>query len=260
MFKPVEKKSLADAVFEQLREEIVTGRMEPGEALPAERMLSDMLGVNRGAVREALKRLEQARLVTIQQGGSTRVLDFKETAGTDLLAALLMRTDGSIDTKVARSVMEMRSAIAADIARLSARRASAEVIEQLQSLLEQMQQQRKDLPQLQLLSMEFWKILVKGSDNVAYQLAINSLEESYSKFRHVMLHVLQDEFTNFDAYRDIVRAIEARDEEEAEFEARRLISLGEAKIGEMMDVIDQTMEIVSEVNEKDVDVLQFAQK
>ena len=94
MFKPVEKKSLADAVFEQLREEIVTGRMEPGEALPAERMLSDMLGVNRGAVREALKRLEQARLVTIQQGGSTRVLDFKETAGTDLLAALLMRTDG----------------------------------------------------------------------------------------------------------------------------------------------------------------------
>ena len=51
--KPVARKSLSDAVFDQLSQEIVQGRMRPGTPLPSERSLCDMLRVNRGAVREA---------------------------------------------------------------------------------------------------------------------------------------------------------------------------------------------------------------
>ena len=236
--KPVEKKSLADAVFEQLREEIVSGRMEPGDALPAERLLSEMLGVNRGAVREALKRLEQAKLVSIQQGGSTRVLDFRQTAGTDLLSSLLIRQDGTIDTKVVCSVMEMRSALGADIARLAAQRASPALIAQLDATIAQMRQQRRDLAALQLLSMEFWKLLVRGSDNVAYQLAINSLEDSYSKFRHLLLKTMEQEFTQTDAYEALVRAIKQRDQAEARDAALDIMRPGQLKIEQLMAALD----------------------
>ena len=120
--KPVARKSLSDAVFDQLSQEIVQGRMRPGTPLPSERSLCDMLRVNRGAVREALKRLSQAGLILIQHGGGTRVLDFKQTASLDLLDHLLFRHDGTIDLRVARSVMEMRAVMAPDIARLAARR------------------------------------------------------------------------------------------------------------------------------------------
>ena len=75
-FKPVKKKSLATAVFEQLRDRILQGKLKPGENLPSERILVERLQVNRGAVREGLKRLEQAGLVSITQGGATSVLDF----------------------------------------------------------------------------------------------------------------------------------------------------------------------------------------
>lgn len=234
----MEKKSLADAVFEQLREEIVSGRMEPGEALPAERLLSEMLGVNRGAVREALKRLEQAKLVTIQQGGSTRVLDFRQTAGTDMLSSLLVRQDGSIDTKVVRSVMEMRSALGADIARLAAKRATPEQVAELEEIVALMHERRRDLPALQLLSMEFWKGLVRCSDNVAYQLAINSLEESYSKFRHLLLHTMQEEFTKTDAYDALTRAVKDHDGQEAYACALEIVRLGEHKIEQLMAALD----------------------
>ncbi len=238
MFKPVERRSLADAVFEQLREEIVSGRMEPGEALPAERLLSDMLGVNRGAVREALKRLEQARLISIQQGGATRVLDFRQTAGTDMLSSLLVRADGSIDTRVARSVLEMRSALASDSARLAARRAGDEDVQQMSALLTQMHANRKRLEVLQELSMTFWKVLVAASENVAYQLAINSLDESYSKFRHVMLQLMAAELTDLPRYEALLEAIQARDEEEAALQARELVRLGESRIGELLTTLD----------------------
>jgi len=120
MLKPIHKTSLSDAVFEQLRGEILSGSLRVGESLPAERALCEMLDVNRGAIREALKRLAQARLVSTAHGGGTQVLDFRRMAGLDLLSALLFTPDGGIDRMVARSVIEMRSLLAPEISRLAA--------------------------------------------------------------------------------------------------------------------------------------------
>ncbi|MBZ0253541.1 MAG: GntR family transcriptional regulator, partial [Candidatus Methylomirabilis sp.] len=57
MLQAIERKSLSDAVFEQLRARIVAGALAAGETLPSERALCETLQVNRGALREALKRL-----------------------------------------------------------------------------------------------------------------------------------------------------------------------------------------------------------
>ena len=59
MLRPVQTRSLPDEVFGQLLGEIVSGRYAPGETLPGERGLSDVFGVNRHVVREALKRLRE---------------------------------------------------------------------------------------------------------------------------------------------------------------------------------------------------------
>jgi GntR family transcriptional regulator, transcriptional repressor for pyruvate dehydrogenase complex len=237
MFKPVQKKSLSDAVFEQLRTEIISGRMEPGSTLPAERALCEALGVNRGAVREALKRLEQARLVSVQHGGSTTVLDYREHAGTDLLSALLITAEGRVNTRVARSVMEMRSALAPDIARLCAIR-GRHLADAIDAIVEQMAYHRKDLGRLQILSLEFWSTLVEGSDNVAYQLALNSMREAYEKFAHLLTHVLADEFKDLEAYRAIADAIRNADPDEAEAIAREHIRPGEERIGKVIQTLE----------------------
>ncbi|MFU8803703.1 MAG: FadR/GntR family transcriptional regulator [Bradymonadaceae bacterium] len=238
MLKPVQKKSLSDAVFEQLRAEIISGRMQPGSTLPAERALCEALGVNRGAVREALKRLEQARLVSVQHGGSTTVLDYRESAGTDLLSALLITAEGSVNTRVARSVMEMRSALAPDIARLCALRGQA-VADEVEAVVGTMEANPRDIAELQQLSMRFWSILVEGSDNVAYQLAYNSLGEAYGKFAHLLTHILADEFKDLQAYRAIARAVREGDEIEAEAMARELIQLGEARIAKLIKSLEK---------------------
>ncbi|MBL4684272.1 MAG: FadR family transcriptional regulator, partial [Nannocystaceae bacterium] len=123
----IAKKTLSDEVFEQLSTQIVYGRLDPGVNLPSERDLGETLGVNRGAIREALRRLSQAGLVRISQGGGTKVLDFRRSGGLDLLPRLVFLADGKVDLDVARSIMEMRAALAPDIARLCARRADADV-------------------------------------------------------------------------------------------------------------------------------------
>src|SRR5690349_9721839 len=101
---------------------VVDGSLAPGEALPSERRLAELLGVSRPAVREALQRLSATRLVDVRHGGSTTVRDYQKHAGLDLLPRLLVR-DGELDTAVARSIIEARLAIGPDVARMAAERA-----------------------------------------------------------------------------------------------------------------------------------------
>src|SRR3569623_2079182 len=104
---PVSRRSVPDAVFDQVLCEVVSGALGPGEPLPSERRLAEVLGVSRPAVREALQRMAQTRLVEVRHGGSTTVRDFRRYAGLDLLPSLLLRA-GSIDVPVVRSVVEAR--------------------------------------------------------------------------------------------------------------------------------------------------------
>ena len=90
MFETVAKQSLSEAVFAQLRSRIISRELASGDELPSERILCEMLGVNRGAVREGIKRLQQAGLVQVRHGGPTVVLNFEEEAGLEMLPALLI--------------------------------------------------------------------------------------------------------------------------------------------------------------------------
>ncbi|MCA9663169.1 MAG: FadR family transcriptional regulator [Myxococcales bacterium] len=236
--KPIERKSLSDAVFDQLSDAIVSGRMAPGTALPSERTLCEMLQVNRGAVREALKRLSQAGLINIQHGGGTTVLDFKRTASLDLLSQLLYNAEGTIDLKVARSVMEMRAALGPDIARLCARRAPPAIHARLLALVEAMNEAKEDLPTLQELAIQFWDLLVRGADNIAYELAFNSLRGTYDDLREVLVEVLGEELRDLSSYRAIADAVRRGDDLSATHVARALMEKGTQAIFQVLAALE----------------------
>jgi DNA-binding FadR family transcriptional regulator len=226
VLKPVRRQSLSDAVFDQLREQIVSGAMQAGAPLPAERALCEALGVNRGAVREALKRLAQARLVAVHHGGASRVLDYRSSAGLELLPDLLL-TDGGFDPLVVRSVIEMRSALAPDIARLAALRGGGTVADALDAIVARMNAAEDDLATLQALAMRFWSSLVDATGNVAYRLAYNSLRETYEKCMDLLTGVLADELSDRGGYAAIAAAVRSGDGAAAEQLARELTRRGE---------------------------------
>ena len=230
MLKPVRKQSLSDAVFDQLREQIVSGEMQPGAPLPAERALCEAFDVNRGALREALKRLSQARLVSVQHGGASRVLDFRASAGLELLPDLLLTDAGGFDPTVVRSVVEMRSALAPDIARLAAKRGGAAVADALDDIVARMAAARDDLRQLQSIAMEFWSALVDGTGNVAYRLAYNSLRQTYDRCMDLLTAILADELGDQPSYLAIASAVRRGDATSAERLARTLTQRGEERL------------------------------
>src|SRR5690348_10460824 len=103
MAMPVPRTSVPDHVFAQLREAVLLGRYEPGERLPPQRALAAELEVNIASVREALKRLEQLRLVEVRHGDATRVLDWRRSGGLEALTLA-----GAREEPFAHDVFEAR--------------------------------------------------------------------------------------------------------------------------------------------------------
>jgi DNA-binding FadR family transcriptional regulator len=133
--------------------------------------------------------------------------------------------------------MEMRSAISPDIARLAARRASEAIQAALKKAARAMAQ-TEELSALQGLALEFWTALVEGSDNVAYRLAHNTLRAAYEPFLDLVAPALEAELRARDAYAAIAHAVSARDEAEAERQARRLSQKGEASLASLAQALD----------------------
>lgn len=226
--QPVARQSVSDAVYGQLLAQVLSGALAPGDALPAERVLTETFGVNRQAVREALKRLDQAGLVEITHGGATRVRDHRTSAGLDLLPVLLLRPEGSIDVEVARAVMEMRACIGPDAARLCAQRAPVPLVDQLRSVTEAMAAVADDVSALATLDWRYWELVIDGADNIAYRLAFNSLRDGAQPLAMTYTELLLDELTDIATHRALTDAVAAGDGGAAEAAARTLLERGYA--------------------------------
>jgi DNA-binding GntR family transcriptional regulator len=86
MLKQFKSTSLADQVFDRLENDIIQGIYPKGEIL-TELKLVDQLGVSRTPIREALRRLEQERLIE-DSGKGSKVLGITED---DLLDIMTIR-------------------------------------------------------------------------------------------------------------------------------------------------------------------------
>jgi DNA-binding FadR family transcriptional regulator len=209
--------TLSGRLHDVLRADILRGRYEPDEALPSERRLSEEHDVNRHAVREALKRLQQAGLVAISQGGATRVRDWRRHGGLDLIL------DGDLPEELhaERATMEMRACIGADAARRCAERADAAQRAQLVARAEQLA--AVEHPDARNAHYEvLWDLIVDGADNVAYRLALTTLV-ARQRVASVAPDAVAAELADAAAVRALAAAIASGDAEAAHAAARDLL-------------------------------------
>ena len=219
--RPVARRAVPDQVFEQLLVEVIDGGLAPGAKLPSERELAETLGVSRAAVREALQRMTQTRLVEVRHGGASTVRDFRRAAGLDLLGTLLFR-DGSVDPAVARSILEARLAIGPAVAALAASRRPAGIGDQLDHAVEALAAD-DDPVRRQLAALTFWDVVVDAADSIVFRLMFNSLRATYEPAIEVLATLMSIEVNQLDAYRSVAREIAAGDAEAARAAAHALL-------------------------------------
>ncbi|TNE90454.1 MAG: FadR family transcriptional regulator [Deltaproteobacteria bacterium] len=221
----IPRRSVVDQAFEAMRARILHGHWAPGDAVPTEKELTEALGVSRSTVREALNRLASGGLIHIPHGGTKRVLDWRDHAGIEVLADLFVDPDGRLNHAVVRSAVEMRAAIAPDVARLAARHrqdAQADALVRIAASLDP----KAELESLLVATLEWWTLLVLASDNLGYRLAYNTLRHTYTEGREPMREVIAEELRAARLYQSIAAAVQRRDPSTAREQCEVLVSLG----------------------------------
>lgn len=222
--------TVSGSIFDRLRADILGDTLHAGDPLPSERALAEELGCNRHAVREAVKRLQQAGLVEVAQGGATRVRDWRATGGLDLLTQLTGATaDGTVDPRLAVAVLpgvlEMRACIGTDVAGRAAERADADTLLALPGHLTAVTAcAPDDLAARETAYAHLWTTLVDGAQNLAYRLAFNSLVAGVGAIGAPALALLADELRDDDGHVALVDAVVRRDAPAAEIAARALLT------------------------------------
>ncbi|HVU03593.1 MAG TPA: GntR family transcriptional regulator [Polyangiaceae bacterium] len=135
MAEEIRNGNIADNIFAELRRKILSGELKAGERLSGERELAQKYGTNRNTLREAVRKLEQARLVTVRHGQGVTVADFRKTGTLDLLSPFLQASTDSGDiTHVIEDILEPRVLLLEHATRLAVRRADKQDIERLMDI------------------------------------------------------------------------------------------------------------------------------
>jgi GntR family transcriptional regulator, transcriptional repressor for pyruvate dehydrogenase complex len=205
--QPVNRRSVPEDVFQQIVAGVLSGEMQPGEALPSERRLAEVLGVSRPAVREALKRLSAAGLVEVRQGDATTVRDFRRHAGLDLLPRLLLHT-GELDLAVVRSILEARLHNGPKVAELAATRRTPGLAPLLDEAVQNLQNETDPIMR-QRHALTFWDHIVDGADSIVFRLMYNTLRAAYEPALPALADVMAAEVGQPQAYRALADAITA---------------------------------------------------
>lgn len=156
--------------------DILEGVYPPGAKLPSEREYSEILGVTRPTLREALGRIERDGWITIQHGKSTVVNDYWKDGGLNILSTLT-KIGGEKDWMLALHVLKVRIDIAPEYTYLAVLKNPEEVIE----ILKNSEKLQNDPQEFSEYDWELHHRLTILSENMIYPLILNGFKPLYHR-------------------------------------------------------------------------------
>lgn len=175
---PIARKRVVEQVADELRSAILSGRFAPHDPLPPERELAATLRVSRLTLHSALFRLEAEGLVRVAQGKPTRVLDYRRSAGLDLLTYLSRHEESgeAPPASMMADLLELRRLLGVEAMALAAERHQAADLEALRAEIERQRARLDDPAAFSLGDLEVVRLFVRATHNVALEMVFNSVE------------------------------------------------------------------------------------
>jgi GntR family transcriptional regulator, transcriptional repressor for pyruvate dehydrogenase complex len=172
MFARVSTGRISEEIVEQIKLAIRSGRLQPGDRLPAERELTERFGVSRVTVRDALRILESAGLVEIRVGarGGAFVRAPASSIVGEGIANLLMMSSLS-----PQEVTECRRIVEVGIVPLVCERATEEDLAVLEAICAESREAVRAGDYPVELSARFHVAFARAAHNGAVELLVESL-------------------------------------------------------------------------------------
>lgn len=210
-FARLEQAPAYKLVFDAIEGGILSGRLQPGDPLPAETALARQFGVNRSTVREGIRLLEQAGLVARSGGKRLKVTlpHFMELASRASRALVLHQV-------TFRELWEAAMAVEPVAAGRAAQRIQPETLAALARNLEEMRTATDDVERFVRLDIAFHDLVAQASGNRVLALAREPIGLLFLPAGRVILPRLKTFQRVIDAHTFIYEALNAGDRATAE--------------------------------------------
>jgi DNA-binding FadR family transcriptional regulator len=177
-WEPLKRLRTHEQVLEAIEAQIVRGRLRPGDRLPSERELALAFGVSRPSVREALRVLEWTGVVVAGVGSGKEAGSIITNRVSDALTRVL-RIHLALANFRLDDVVETRVALEAEAVVGASANASANDLERLAGLVDQMKAEDASLTpeRFHVLDTDFHVAIAEASGNKLIAEMMQALRE-----------------------------------------------------------------------------------
>jgi DNA-binding FadR family transcriptional regulator len=199
---PLARLSAAEAVFNTIRQDIESGRIEVGSKLSSEATLSQQYGVSRSVIREALRSCTALGLTVTKTGKGTFVVANK--VANDLM----------LGQYSARDLTEARPHIEVPSAGLAAERRSNDELETLRQIVAAMATET-DPESWVALDSSFHAAIARASGNKVFASVVADIRGALAHQSETLNMVADRQHASDLEHQEILAAIEAGSAEKA---------------------------------------------
>lgn len=202
--QPIVKTNIPKMIQHQIVKMIRDGAYKPGKRLPSERELCDEFRVSRTSVREAIEGLTISGIVEKRGDGSYISGNLNMILSKPF--SLIVELNGA----TLDDIYEARIATECQNVRIAAKKATAEDIERLQSILEKTDES-SSLAEIRINSADFHRSIAEMTHNPV-------LIAMFSVIYNIISQNPRNQYTEIDEHKGIFEKIRAGDSDGAEEE------------------------------------------
>jgi len=206
----VRESGLADRVARHVTEQVLTGALERGTQLPAERILAEQYGVSRTVIREAIRSLVSKGMMEIRSGSGTYVRGPDAAAATESISMLLRLHQGNGPIAYQKA-LEIRRVLEVEIAGLAAERATDTDLAILEAEMIRLREAESDREAFIRSDVAFHGALAAATRNELFVVVLNSIADVMREVRRLGFETPFGFTSALHYHSQLLDAIRARD-------------------------------------------------
>lgn len=216
-FAFVRRNKVYEDVARQI-ERLILKKLRPGDKLPSERELAELLSVSRSSIRDAIRSLELMGMVEPRQGAGTIVCEISSSSVTNPLANALKRKEEHIS-----ELLDFRKILEPPLASRAATHASPDEISEMDDILKRQEAKLRSGETAIAEDSEFHYAIAMASGNSVVLKVLDILMDLLRETRERTLQVEGRPQKSLAGHRLILSAIKRHDQEGAKAAMRRHI-------------------------------------
>ena len=208
-FERVKNYKIYETVIQQLKQKVSENELNPGDLLPPERTLANLMGVSRASIREALKVLQFIGFIESRPGDGT----FISYLHPDILIEKLNSVTASKKEDLLLDLLELREVLEPRIVEFCVLRATEEELEEIERSFTLLKD--KDEEESSYADAAFHLAIARASKNVMFIRLMETMLAMIQETRAKTLSLSRQQEKIWQEHFNIVQSIKNRNAKEA---------------------------------------------